>query len=876
MDKTLQLKIITALQDKLSAPLKRIMGASGQSAQSLKDLRDKLKGLEQSQRQVGQFRELKAGLQKTGDALRQAQGRVDELAQRLRAAGPPTKAMQREFNQAVQAGQRLKELHRQQSVNLQGLRDRLYAAGISTKTLAAGERQLRDSITSTNRSMERQKAQLTQLAQRQRQLAAAREKMERGRNVAGGAAVAGAGGLGAGYALSRPLNAIVGAFAPAENAAMQLKASLMGSDGSVGEDFQKISDLATKLGDKLPGTTADFQDMMTMLRRQGMSSASILGGLGEATAYLGVQLQMPVTAAAEFAAKMQDATRTSEKDMMSLMDVIQRTFYIGVDSDNMLQGFTKLSPALSILRKDGLEASKMLAPLLVMMDQTGMRGESAGNALRKVFQAGMMEDKMAKANKELRSMGAGFKLDFTNGKGEFGGLDNLFKQLGKLDKLDTSSRLSVMKTIFGDDSETLQVVNTLMAKGMAGYEEVVTKMQAQADLRTRVNQQLTTLTNVAEAAQGSFTNALAEVGATAAPQLKEILEYLGDLAAGFGAWARQNPVLVGTLVKVLAAAAALAAGFGGIALSIGAVLGPMVMTRYMLQSVGIQVPIVGRAFSMLGGPLRLVGSIFMWLGRIFLMNPIGLTIMAIAFAAYLIYRYWEPLSGFFSGLWTQVKTAFDGGIAGVGALIINWSPLGLFYQAFRGVMSYLGVELPEKFTGFGSMIMTGLINGIKGMAGAVKDSVVGAASDTVSYFKEKLGINSPSRVFMELGGFVAEGAALGIQRQQPLAEKAAQIMAAGVLAAGAMAPGLTVAAQSAPLRFDTRPPIVTPAAQAGVAAALGGTAPVAPAGDHIEIHIHAAPGMQPQEIAQAVARELDRREREKQARQRSALADYGD
>ncbi len=84
--------------------------------------------------------------------------------------------------------------------------------------------------------------------------------------------------------------------------------------------------------------------MMTMLRRQGMSAQVILGGLGESAAYLGVQLQMAPTDAAEFAAKLQDATQTTEKDMMSLMDVIQRGYYAGVDPGNMLQGFSKSAP----------------------------------------------------------------------------------------------------------------------------------------------------------------------------------------------------------------------------------------------------------------------------------------------------------------------------------------------------------------------------------------------------------------------------------------------------------------------------------------------------------------------------------------------------
>ncbi len=42
----------------------------------------------------------------------------------------------------------------------------------------------------------------------------------------------------------------------------------------------------------------------------------------------GGQLRMPVTAAAEFASKMQDATQPAEGDMMGLMDTIQRAYYL--------------------------------------------------------------------------------------------------------------------------------------------------------------------------------------------------------------------------------------------------------------------------------------------------------------------------------------------------------------------------------------------------------------------------------------------------------------------------------------------------------------------------------------------------------------------
>lgn len=181
-----------------------------------------------------------------------------------------------------------------------------------------------------------------------------------------------AGGLAAGLTVS------LKAFADQENAATGLKVAMMQANGEVGNSFEKINKLAVGLGNQLPGTTADFQNMMQMLVRQGIPAENILGGVGKATAYLAVQLKKTPEAAAEFAAKMQDATGTASDDMMGLFDTIQKAFYLGVDDTNMLSFFTKTSSVLKMVNKDGLKAAQGLAPISVMMDQMGMQGESAG------------------------------------------------------------------------------------------------------------------------------------------------------------------------------------------------------------------------------------------------------------------------------------------------------------------------------------------------------------------------------------------------------------------------------------------------------------------------------------------------------------------
>lgn len=55
------------------------------------------------------------------------------------------------------------------------------------------------------------------------------------------------------------------------------------------------------------------------------------------------------------------------------------------------------------------------------------------------------------------------------------------------------------------------------------------------------------------------------------------------------------------------------------------------------------------------GSLKLVGHTIAFVGRLLLMNPIGLLVTAIGIAALTIYRYWEPIKAFFSGFFQGLK-----------------------------------------------------------------------------------------------------------------------------------------------------------------------------------------------------------------------------
>ncbi|MDF2391709.1 phage tail tape measure protein [Aeromonas sp. 2MA4] len=673
----LKLQILLGAVDKLTAPLKAVSGQSRLTAKDLVDTKKKIRDLETQAGQIEGYKTLGAQIGATKAKLKQAEGSFSELQRKIADTPKPTRLMINEFNKAEKALNQLKTKQGEMITRHGQMGEAMRKTGINTGNLSESQRRLKTDLAAANTVLDSQRTKLGQLADQQKRLNQVKANYRKTQELRGQIAGHGATALATGTAVGMTTLKPVIEFARAETSVVDLKVSMMGKGGQVRQEFQAISDLATKLGNKLPGTTADFQNMMSTLIQQGMSAKSILGGLGEATAYLGVQLKMPFDQAALFAAKLQDATGTAENDMMGLMDTIQRSFYLGVDSGNMLGAFTKLTPAMGILRKSGLEAAKVLAPLVIMADQAGIAGESSGNAYRKVFQMSMNTGKIAKATK-----GTGLKLNFTDGKGEFAGMENMFAQLAKLKGVNTERRLQVLKGIYGDDAETLQVLELIISKGMDGYRATQKKMADQAALQERVNAQLGTLGSLWDAATGTFTNAMVNFGEAISPEIKAITQWIGDLSERLGNWAKKNPELSNTLMKIGAIVSVVTIAFGGLSLAVAALLGPMAIMKLTFGILGVT----------FGGMLGAITAVLV---------PIA-ALIALGIA---IVKFWEPISAFFSGLWQGIMT----GLAPVFEAFKPFAPLidgiGTGVKALSGWFGDLLEPLKfskETLEGFGS------------------------------------------------------------------------------------------------------------------------------------------------------------------------------
>jgi len=466
------------------------------------------------------------------------------------------------------------------------------------------------------------------------------------------ASALGRGALGSGLIAGGALMKTVSAFSELEDASTRLKAVMMGRDGTVGA-FDQVNALAVRLGDQLPGTTADFLQMMVALKAQGISDDSILGGVGEASAKMAVLLKKSPEEMAVFSAKLKTALGVADGDMLAFMDTIQRTYYMGVDATEMMYAFARSGGALKTIKQQGLEAGKALSPLYAMWIKGGMSGETVGTGFASITNSLLDREKVGKGNALLKSMGLG-PLKFTDKQGNFAGIENMIAQFDTLKSLDATKLNAVLKEMFGGGQDQ-SMVATMVSNGIEGYRKQVEAMEAQADLQKRVEAVLKTLTNVWEAASGTFTNLLASLGEAVGDDLKTMAELFGQASEAIKGFVKEHPTMAMWLGRLALALTGVAIIGGALLLIVGVV--GKVAAGFM--ALGPAVLFAVSAFSKLMLFARVIAAIFM-------ANPISLAIMAIvvglALAAKLIYENWEPIKAFFIDLWEGVKNAFSSAI----------------------------------------------------------------------------------------------------------------------------------------------------------------------------------------------------------------------
>lgn len=889
MANKLSLQVILDTVDRATRPLKKITQGSGKTAAALKASRDQLRHLERAQKDLRGFRDLKRQADTSSRALKDQQQEIRDLSRQIKNAEGDTTALTRKRDEAIRQARRLSQQYGNEQRQLQQLRSSMTRVDGVTGKLGDQQRELQRRIQQANQEMQKQQRHLGEIARKQRLAAEASRRYQRGISHAGRVSGAGAAGLATGGAA---LYGGARVLAPGIDygAAMSRVQALtrLNKDDPLMEGLRSQ---ARELGSSTSFSATQAADAQGFLAMAGFDPKAIMAAMPDML-NLAKANGTDLGRTADISSNILSGFGLDPAQMGRVGDVLTATTTrANVNLEMLGESMKYVAPQARAMGVSIEEAAAMTG----LLGNVGIQGSQAGTTLRAMMTR--LAAPTSSAAGALRELG----VDAKDADGNLRQVPKILADVARAtENMGNADRAAYLKDIFGEEPGA-GMAELIAQQGSAGIEKFVEILENAAGENARVAK--TMADNIQGDLQG-LSSAWEEIGITITDTnegpLRDLIQNVTAITRAVGNWMKENPRLTGQLAVAAAGLATLVAAGGSLMVMLGSILGPIAMVRYALTLLSL--------------------------------NPASLTIMgivaaatALAGVAYLVYRNWDAIAGWFGDRWEQVKAAFQEGIGGVSRLIMDWSPLGLLWRGISAGLEMLGVNIPENmrtlggaiidgliggitaklaplgesisemgqsvitwfkeklginspsrvFAEFGTNLIEGLVNGIKERWQSLKESIGNTADAVVGWFKSALGIHSPSRVFAELGGHTMDGYQQGIQRSErgPLDEIAAfakrMTQAGAGIVLGAL--GITTAtagvldtASIANVPIDHRPPL---------SAGINGDVTIS-IGD---INVYAAPGMDEQALARYVAAEvqraLDRAAREQSARRRSAFHD---
>ncbi|REF28521.1 TP901 family phage tail tape measure protein [Xenorhabdus cabanillasii] len=893
-DRQLRLQVVLGAVDKLTRPFQGASDANKRLAETLKQSRQQLRDLNQQASKIDGFRKTKQALTRAQDAYRNATDRVAALSQVINASSNPTQAQRRELQQAMRAAGQLKDKTQSLSQSLQRQRDVLSASGISTRNLGDAQRQLNRDISRTTQTLQQQQQQLERLNQQQQRMAAAKARYQQMKDVrnqmAGTGATAIATGVGALYSAKRVM--------------------LPGYDFETG--MSKVQAL-TRLDKNAP----ELKQLREQARHLGATTAFTANQVAQGQSFYAmagfkpgqIRAAMPGTLAMSLAGDTDLAT-TADIGSNILTGFKLKSDDMGRVSDVLVGAFTRSNTNLSMLG----ETMKYVAPVAAglgvdietaaaatgKLGDAGIQGSMAGTALRSIL--GRLAEPPTAAAKALKKL----SIQTKDAKGNLRALPDILTELNaKTAKMGNAQRAGIFKAIAGE--EAFSALSVLAEQAGSGALQKLTQelKQAQGEAKKVADTMTDNLDGDLKALSSAWDDLGIQIFGGVDSPLRGIAKRITRIISKTGEWMKANPELTKTLTMVGIGLGVILTVFGAITLALAAFLGPLAMVKFGLSILGIK---GAGSLKLLGGAFKILAGVIRGTTALMMANPILAILGMIALAAWLIYDNWDTLVPWFKKLWASISSYVSTAWQNIRQTLLNkWEEIKQDTQnKWEGIKKALAnkwdeivedtQKLPEKFKQFGTEIIDKLIAGIKDKWQALKQSIANLGTEikdaiTPDFMKtqaEKPEVKKaldaynaaahPAAGFFgafDRGGTIPAGKFGLVGEHGPeLINGPARVtsrrqtatlarMAAAALSMGAAS---TVSAQ--PLH-----PYSLPAAQYQNAGVTVINQPQRPERPVYEIHIHATSSQSEQDIARAVARELDRREHQQRARARSAYAD---
>lgn len=435
----------------------------------------------------------------------------------------------------------------------------------------------------------------------------------------------------AGMALGATAVAASAAFVPVIQAAAFEKAMLGvakqvdGARDSSGKLTNVYFDMAKQvqlLGRELPMATNEIADMVAAGARMGVAKDELID-FTRTAGMMASAFELPAGELADQMGKIATLFKIPIPKIGELADVINYLDDNAISKGgDIIEVMKRIGGTAEFVKMPAKEAAALASTFLTLGSSAEIAATASNAAMRELSIATMQPKRFQAGLKAVGMDAAKVQKDMSNDA-----TGTILKVLDALNKLPDEKRLTVATQLFGkeygDDLAKLAtgVDEYRRQLGLAASDKAMGSMLREHQAR------LQSTTAQWEIAKNRITEVSVNIGSVLLPAINQVLTVFGGAASAVADFARENQALVGNIATAVVTFGSLFAATKMVSFGVGAVMFAFNALKLAMAT-----------------------------------NPIGLLLMVLATAAVLIYKNWEPISGFFTGLFDSVKATVSSSI----------------------------------------------------------------------------------------------------------------------------------------------------------------------------------------------------------------------
>ncbi|EFN8212824.1 phage tail tape measure protein [Escherichia coli] len=665
--KTLDIRVAFSAVDRLTRPAENARRLMGQFGDSIQRTQGAIKNLE---RQARSFERARDAVSKADAGIVKARRQLNALNQLQRTGTVLSEKQQKLMQQLSTRLERLNESRTREIQKMRELGGELKRHGIS---LTGSDNTIQQAIRRTeqyNNQLERERQALARVTQARERYSRAQEtagKLKTGGALATGAAAAG------GYAAGRFLQPAIG-FGKEMSRVQALTRIDKNSP-----QFKALREQALKLGSETQFTASDAASGQSFLAMAGFTPQAIQAALP------GV-LNMALAGGVELG-ETADIGSNILTQFNLTADQMDRV------GDTLTAAFTRTNTDLRALgetmKYTGPVAAKLgisleeAAAMAGMLANNGLRGSDAGTAMRASLSRLASPPKAAAD--ALKELG----VSVADARGKMRPMEDVLLDLYKAtQKYGQVDQVSFFKDIAGE--EAFVGLQTLVAAAGSGELQKLTRelqgARGEADRVAKV--MADNLDGDLKNLDSAWEGLRIRISDLVDGPLRSVTQWLTRVLEKITSLAQAHPVLTRQLLIAGGALLAMTATIGSLSLVIGVLYGKLATLRLgfdiLTRSMNV-IRVLPALWGMVTGSVSLLGGA---IGALF--SPVGLIVAALAGAAVLIWKYWDPIRAFFAGVFSGIMERL--------------TPLRETFERFGPVFDAIGSGISQVFNWFKSLL----------------------------------------------------------------------------------------------------------------------------------------------------------------------------